>query len=264
MLLRHDPEGVVAIAQPAHAWVAGQIAQAWGNAQFPRPDPFEEVCLAIEQHDIGWLDEDRSAPWDAKTGLPREFWNVPAVRHTALWSAGVERAGLISRYAALLISLHGVSIYDLTFDQAKASKENVDAVTRFRAEQGTLQDSLFASLRSDPSFTAHATKAAIDRNRRLLLALDTLSLHLCWGLDREIEIEDVPAAAGEGRRISLQPSPNAFGQVVIRPWPFHASSLVVRVEGRRLRGPQYDGNVQSAAWHAAVPVALDFVLVSEL
>ena len=45
MLLRHDNEGIIAISQPAHAWVAGQLARNW------RQDDFvgvrEEVCLEL-------------------------------------------------------------------------------------------------------------------------------------------------------------------------------------------------------------------------
>src|SRR5918999_305066 len=45
MLLRAepgDPEAVVAITQPAHGWVAGQLARAWawdGGAPRPAPEP---------------------------------------------------------------------------------------------------------------------------------------------------------------------------------------------------------------------------------
>lgn len=31
MLYRQDPAGLIVIGQPAHAWVAGQLARAWGN-----------------------------------------------------------------------------------------------------------------------------------------------------------------------------------------------------------------------------------------
>ncbi len=46
MLFREDPEGAIAISQPAHAWLTGQLARAWGNQQFGDFAPSEEVCLA--------------------------------------------------------------------------------------------------------------------------------------------------------------------------------------------------------------------------
>jgi hypothetical protein len=38
---------------------------AWGNKDFGAVAPFEDVCLAAEQHDIGWLN------WEAAPTLNR-------------------------------------------------------------------------------------------------------------------------------------------------------------------------------------------------
>ncbi len=58
MVLRRDEHGVLAIGQASHAWISGQMARAWGNEQFGPLEPYEEVCLAAEQHDVGM------AAWD--------------------------------------------------------------------------------------------------------------------------------------------------------------------------------------------------------
>lgn len=31
----------------------------WGNEDFPAPDPYEEVCLSAEQHDVGMAEGSR-------------------------------------------------------------------------------------------------------------------------------------------------------------------------------------------------------------
>ena len=49
MLLCGDGDDLIAVGQPAHAWVSGQLARAWGNGRFGTPEPREEVCLAAEQ-----------------------------------------------------------------------------------------------------------------------------------------------------------------------------------------------------------------------
>ena len=55
-LLRKDDREVIAIPQPSHAWLSGQMARAWGNRHFAAPMPYDEVCLAAGQHDIGcWI-----------------------------------------------------------------------------------------------------------------------------------------------------------------------------------------------------------------
>jgi hypothetical protein len=45
MVLRHDERGVVALGQPAQAWLCGQLAWAWGNLQL---DPVVEVGLSVD------------------------------------------------------------------------------------------------------------------------------------------------------------------------------------------------------------------------
>ena len=77
MIVRDDPSGGdgawLAIGQPAHAWVSGQAARAWGNAAFAAPAPWEEVCLAAEQHDIGMAAWDLAPMLNPRTGRAYAF-----------------------------------------------------------------------------------------------------------------------------------------------------------------------------------------------
>ncbi len=59
----------ICITQPTHAWVAGQLARAWGNDRFGSFAPWEEVCLGAEQHDIGWHRWEGSPTLNPTTGL---------------------------------------------------------------------------------------------------------------------------------------------------------------------------------------------------
>src|SRR5262249_51640775 len=80
MLLRKEEGSVTAIPQPSHAWLSGQLARAWGNERFAAPVPKEDVCLAAEQHGIGWLGWERRPALDSETGLPQEFFRLPPRR----------------------------------------------------------------------------------------------------------------------------------------------------------------------------------------
>ena len=40
--------GVIAIPQPSHSWLSGQLVRAWGNDRFARPTPYEEDSTACE------------------------------------------------------------------------------------------------------------------------------------------------------------------------------------------------------------------------
>ena len=251
MLLRQDASGTLALPQPGHAWLAGQMALAWGNAGFDPPEPFGPVCLAVEQHDIAWLERDQQPDFDPDTSAPRVFWHVPATEHTRFWSEGVRRARIFGLLPALLISLHGVGIYDRLFDPATASPENAEAVSRFRAEQGEMQRALLDQLRADPATAAQAGEEAVARNRRLLLALDLMSLHACWGLREAVTIADVPSTGGERCDIVLRP--DGPGRIIVDPWPFGTAELQLEAEGRRLPGRFADAAALQHAWDEAAP-----------
>ena len=254
MLVRRD--GLV-IGQPAHAWVSGQLARAWGNGAFPPPRPREPFCLAAEQHDVGWADADL-APSAGPDGRPLSFMEQPRAVHLAIWRGAARRLLAQSRYAALLVSLHGTSLYE-RIDVAAAAPDVAAAIRGYLAAERALQTELAAGL--DP--------AEVDRNRRLLLALDRLSLMLCH--DRATTLEDVPAAHGAAT-IRVEPAggdgPGPAGpadrddravpagvpaaRFVLDPWPFAAAALVVGCEGRRLEG-SFGGDEELRAALAAAP-----------
>jgi hypothetical protein len=234
MLLRKDEESVIAIPQPSHAWLSGQLARAWGNERFAAPLPNEEVCLAAEQHDIGWLTWEASPVLDERTGLPQEFFALPPQKHIALWQQGVRRAGSFGRYPALLVSLHADTIYTRHFDFAKARPETVKAVRAFLEGQRRFQKRTANSLRKDPKTCDQASPDTIENNRLLIAALDKMSLEICWGVKTTIDIPEVPARGGE--RIALSLFPAKDESLLLDPWPFGAERVTVQAEGKRLEG----------------------------
>jgi Protein of unknown function (DUF3891) len=234
MLLRKEEGSVIAIPQPSHAWLSGQLARAWGNERFAAPVPKEDVCLAAEQHDIGWLGWEKRPALDSETGLPQEFFRLPPRRHVALWREGVRRARAFGRYPALLVSLHADTIYTRHFDFGKASPEIAKAVRAFLEGQRRFQVRTATSLRKDPQTCNHASPETIEYNRLLIAALDKMSLDICWGVKTEVTITEVPKARGQ--RVDLRLSPDAGETLVLDPWPFREPRIGLRAEGKRLTG----------------------------
>jgi Protein of unknown function (DUF3891) len=232
MLLRKDGLDVIAILQPCHAWLSGQMARAWGNRHFAAPTPYDEVCLAAEQHDIGWLDWEMAPALDVETGLPQEFFKVPAKAHVALWREGVRRARVFGCYPALLVSLHADTIYAQHFNPSKAAAETAEAVRAFLDEQHRFQALMVASMRADPKLAERASPETIEHNRLLIAALDRMSLEICWGVKKEIKIPNVPTVGAGTTEARMQPGDG----LVLDPWPFREASIAVRAEGKRLRG----------------------------
>ena len=250
------------IGQPAHAWVSGQLARAWGNDAFPAPAPREPFCLAAEQHDVGWADADL-APSAGPDGRPLSFFQQPRPVHLAIWRGAARRLLAQSRYAALLVSLHGTSLYE-RFDAAGQPPEVVAAVRDYMSAERAFQAELAAGLDA----------AEVDNNRRLLLALDRLSLMLCHGNPRALE--DVPAAggpatiavrladkssrAGTTRDDRAVPAGTATERYALDPWPFAAAAVVVGCEARMLDGSFASDDALREALAAAPWVALRWEL----
>ena len=255
MLFRRTTAALVAITQPAHAWLAGQLMRAWGNPAFAPPDPWEDVCLAAQQHDMGWLEWESAPELNPATGLPRTFREMPVAAHTAIWARGTDLALALGRYPALLVSLHGTALYT-GYDPAEAGKAAI--VQRCMAGQGAVQARLAASLRADPFYSPHATDAAIARNQALVRSVDRMSLAVCTLMqDLAVRTEDpaaglvraVPATRGTAD-LTLRALDEAT--VTVSPWPFAAPTLRVSCEGSLLPG---EGFTDEAHMRAALAVA---------
>jgi Protein of unknown function (DUF3891) len=220
MLLRPDGDDVIAIGQPAHAWLSGQLARAWREPV----EPWEEVCLAAEQHDLGMAAWEGRPTLNPETGLPRSFMELPLDEHLEIWWSAAPLVMPQSRYAALLVSMHGTALYE------RRNRDD-ERVRAFLAGQAELQERLLADLRADPKTAAVATDDVVRRNQRLVWTWDSLSLGLLldWSLDLD-------------------------------PWPFRDDRVALRCEGRRLTGRFDDEEAMRAALAAAPWVTLDLEL----
>lgn len=225
MLLREEGDAVIAIGQASHAWISGQLARAWGNERFAAPEPREEVCLAAEQHDVGMAQLDLHPSLNPRTGRPHSFLEMPLESHVALWTVAPARLLSQSRYAALLVSMHGTALYE------RHAPATLDAVQRrlvrdYLDGQRALQTALADQLGVD--------RGQLRRNQRLLWTWDSLSLAVClrW---QPFAIADVPATKGP-LELELALAATGAERFTLNPWPFIAKQVEVRCEGRRLEG----------------------------
>jgi hypothetical protein len=227
MILRPEGDDVICIGQPAHAWLSGQMARNWS----PRPEPYEEVCLGATQHDAGMADWDAEPELNAETGLPQSFMEMALDTHLRLWSHAPRRVLPQSRYAALLVSMHGTALYEMR-DLTKMSPGDAAKVKDYLDGQRTLQAQLATGLDQDQ----------VERNQQLVWLWDFLSLALClrWN----------------GRGVSGL----TYTGTTFEPWPFRDESVTLRTEGRRLAGRFDDEDAMRAALAAAPWVTLEFRL----
>ncbi len=245
MLVRDDDGdgGWIAIGQASHAWLSGQLARAWGSAAVERPEPWEAVCLAAEQHDVGMAEWDRRPALDTATHRAMAFTAMPRALHLDLWTRAAGKLETQSRYAALLVSMHGTWLY------RSFVREDTPPVRAYLDGQAAYQAALLERLAADP--------ARVERNRGLVACWDALSLALCLGWAAR-ELPPVPGTDGD--EVVLRYAPAGEGAAVLDPWPFAAEQVTVEAEGRRLSGAFTTESGLHAALDAAPAVRLEWTL----
>ncbi len=216
MMLAQHREGPVLVTQPAHAWLAAQLARAWGNDRVGTFEPWEEVCLAAEQHDVGMTEWEQTPSLNAATGLPTTFMEMDLGTHLRLWTEGPERVLSQSRYAALLTSMHGSALYQ--------GRREEPRVAEFLAARSAFEQRLLGAL--------DRPIAEVRRNQLLLWAWDSLSLGLILGW-APWTAERVPAAGDTVLDLDLGRTRDHH---TLDPWPFTDDRVRLHVEGRRLNG----------------------------
>jgi hypothetical protein len=228
LLLREDGDAVICIGQPAHAWLSGQMARNWA---LERVEPWEEVCLAADQHDVGMSMWDPVPQLNPETGLPYSFMEMPLETHLKLWTAAPMRVVPQSRYAAILVSMHGSALYERR-DLSRMTDEDAQAVRMYLRAQEWLRERLGLGL----------DREELRRNQRMIWIWDFLSLGLCLRWD--------------GRTVEGI----TLGTDTIEPWPFRDDEITLRTEGRRLDRRFEDEGEMRAALDEAPWVELRFEL----
>lgn len=252
MLFRTVDSGTLAITQTTHAWVSGQLARAWGNDLTGAIEPREAVCLAAEQHDIGWLNREPETALNIETGLPRSFLELPPETHLGeIWSQAGRMALLTNRYAALLVSMHGTNLYGRFRGDPTAAN---GLAQPFLESQDAFQAKLIASLRDDPNYASYVAEDVLRRNQRLVALWDRLSLDICRATTYPDRIENVPFAASD-EALTITPVNGDPDRFTVDPWPFAVPVVDLIFEGRVLSERFIDeaalqAGLASAPWHS--------------
>lgn len=238
MLFCNHGSGVLAISQPAHAWISGQLLRAWAE---PLGEP---LLLAVEQHDIGWLDWEAAPTFDTETGRPHLFRHVGAATHAPMWTRGVERAlAAWGAHVALLISMHGGLIYRRFTDRHRMSEADARAAETYLTTQASREATWMQTLRLDP--------VAVKKESSLVAFADALSLALCGDLKAPMTLE-APAQNGDLIRIELADRPGRPFEFVLAPWPFSVEALAVEAEARPLPpGGRFSSEAAMRSWLAS-------------
>jgi hypothetical protein len=250
MILHPHGNGLVAFAQSAHAFLAFQLAEHWGNRLTPRPSPRAEVLAAVLLHDAGW-DGREEPPRLAADGRPLAFDTLPSEEREAVWTSAVERAAQRGRYVAYLVSHHVSTL--AAFSPAQAHPE---FLTRQEAFRLRLQE----DLARDARYAAALAPGNDEVNRAVVRLADAIAVQLATGREGSVRLGNVPRRGGVAPLALTRVAERTYR---LRPWPLLGRRLEVSTEGRLLAGERFaDADGLATAWREAPTVRLTWTLLA--
>lgn len=250
MILHPFRDGWIAIRQSAHALIAFQLADHWGNRTTPRPAPRAEVLAAVLLHDSGW-DGREELPRLTARGVPVAFDSLPQGEHEEVWTACVERAATRSRYAAYLVS-HHVSHLAQSYSSAPCQE--------FLAREEARRAALAAALAEQPRYADLFRTEGDRRNRAILRLADALAVLLSLGVEGRRVLPGLPRRDGE---VDLELRHLKERTYRLRPWPLAGRRLTVHAEGVVLPQRTWESeNELRQSWHSAQVVTLSWLLLA--
>jgi hypothetical protein len=249
----------ITISQTSHSWISGQLARVWGNESFDGFEPFEPICYAAEQHDIGFLYWENQPTLNVETGLPYAFDELPESLHLEIWRTGIYQLRPVCSYASLVVSLHFYGLCD-RFHRRQSDSARSEA-SQFLREQREYQEKARETLRRDPLFERAIAPDILAYHRDLIAVWDLFSLELCRGRFREFKLPDVPFSSGKHVDLLLRQRSEAEKLWEVDPWPFAVESLTTLCEGRVLDQRFTDQGKMRAALRNADRTTIKFQLV---
>jgi len=243
MIVRSLPTGVLAVSHQAHALLAFQLADHWGNRATPRPGPRADVLAAVLLGAGGPDDCDRP-PRLGADGAPLAFDAWPGGEREALWRRSIERADACGTYVGWLVSSHVSSL----------AARDPDAHRALLADH----DERRAGLAVDPRHRELLATGGDAVNRAILRISDAVARHLILGLAAPATVPDLPRRTGA---VPLVLEPLRGDRIRLRPWPFSGPRLTVAVEARELPAARFvDQPTLAEAWRVAPRHRLSWML----
>ena len=228
-----------------HMDLCRQIAEAFGNAEFEKPNPYAETDYDIAHHDRGWDQFDANPVLDDKTGFPTGVGGAkgPGGAETTRLSPDFNEKR--HAYCGLLASMHTWGLYNARYGYSDfrvrkggstsvpIAPEMADETNKILGDEEVRQERLKQQLAATPSTKSWVENANLFRNYKLLQFCDTLALYFNLRHENERQVEvytHVPKSTKEDTEITV--TPLGEGAYSIDPFPFAGMSLDIHCRGR--------------------------------
>jgi hypothetical protein len=242
------------ITHPDHAYLAGDFAAAWGNAQFRKPEPRARVLKGIACHDDGWAARD-SHPTITRAGKPSAFSTELVGKYSAFEEIDLEeylavrdRAVRIiaeeDPYAGLLISMHTYNLLTAHADRSTIAPLGLKFLDEFLDRQREYQHALLTDIAEDATLVwPQMSHQTIDEHFRLLQACDNLSLLTCVAFGSPANLlHPLPLNNGGSSEVMVVPlAPRHFR---LTPWPFADAELSLKFPARHVEGKTFRSSAE--------------------
>jgi hypothetical protein len=229
------------------------------------------VLTAVTRHDDAWGLRD-AAPFLTREGRPsafsRElvgmysaFEEIDMADYLAVRGRAADVVAADNPYAAILISMHTVSLLTTHADLSGLSPADRELHARFIENQKKRQAELISEISGDPAFADAIQPLALDRGFRFLQACDSLSLGVCVRFPTPKALRHThPRRDGTFTEIIVAP----LGDDTYRlsPYPLDQDEVVLELPCRSVTGKMFSSlDSFRAAFRAAPVVKLKVKLI---
>jgi hypothetical protein len=226
----------ILISQLEHARLAGALARRWRAAAIA---PREELLSAIDHHDDGWFDWERSPGIDPASGRPLDFLEMDPADSLAIWRGSISAGQVLGDLPTWLIAGHFSALLRQFESRWNDSAGRRALAQEFLAEADTSRQ--FWLDRWQAANPAANTPAIAQRGLELLQLFDRLSLWLCC------HPQPAPSVFSAPEFPNLRVEAAEAGRVGIEPWPFDPPQFEVRAVGVAIPAVRYRTPAELAA-----------------
>jgi hypothetical protein len=224
----------VLISQIEHARIGAQLA-AHCSGRFSAGEISDdircEVLAAIEHHDDGWAEWERSPRLHADSGKPVSFMELQPAEAIEIWTKSIAAAEEHGPLAAWMVAGHFARLLRNS-EHAKSDRRAkiwLDGVKIARGEALSQWQKVDTSLR---------TEQLAEEALQWLWTVDEVSLWFCCTCPSAAEtrqaqdIAKLSKPAGRGTPVEMQLSSGGNGLAGAAPWRFGVVAIDIEAEAR--------------------------------